>query len=546
VRVGSCQVRPELPFSRQCETEIDRPTVDRGTSPRTRHALLLILLLGLALRSLYFFAPFVDGHSFRQIDTAAIARNFYEGSFIPFDPQIDWGGAHGYVEAEFPAIPALATLLYHAAGLHEWLGRVVVIPFALGLIWAAYRLVRSLDGSASAGLAAAFLVAISPSAAFFGRVLMPDTPMLFLSTLALIGFVEFAKSGSGRSLALGGISLGAACLIKLPAIFVAPAIAVVVLQGRGWAVFRDRRAWLAVALPLLVALAWYLHARQVFHTTGLTFGVSGGASKMYPAWISPGPWTAVFNKWSTAELLSDPGFYDEMFRRFYYLHWTPVGFALGLLGTFLMERRARWVMLAWFASMTVFVLAMGEVHWGHEYYQLPFVVIAAVPFGAAAWPAFDSEWIARRIGPGALRQAVVWLVVAASGCAGFYQSGVLRNFYEPHGMADRTRVNGLHMNAATRDNTLAIVVDDYGITSPMLLYFAHLKGWSFDPTDLSPELVSHLRDMGARYFATTRYREIEQERPEVTRFLADFESVPIEGASADVQLFDLFRRRVSQ
>lgn len=520
--------------------------MERGDSPRTRQVLLLILLLGLALRLLYFFAPFVDGHSFRQVDTAAIARNFYESSFVPFDPQIDWGGPHGYVEAEFPAIPALATVLYHVAGLHEWLGRVVVIPFALGLIWAAYRLARSLGGSDAAGLAAAFFVAVSPSAAFFGRVLMPDTPMLFLSTVALIGFIEFARTNSGRWLAVGGISLGAACLIKLPAIFVAPAIAVAVLQGRGWAVFRDRRAWFAVGVPLIVALAWYIHARDVFQATGLTFGVSGGASKMYPAWISPGPWTAVFNKWSTAALLTDSGFYDEMLRRFYHLHWTPAGFVLAAVGSMLMERRARGVVLAWFASMTIFVLAMGEVHRGHEYYQLPFVVIAAIPFGAAAWPVFDTRWIAEHVGGGTLRRLGVWFVVAAAGCVGFYQSGVLRNFYEPHSMAARTRANGLSMDAATPDNSLAIVVDDYGITSPMLLYFAHLKGWSFDPTDLSPEVVSHLRDMGGRYFATTKYREITQERPAVAAYLADFEPVPIEGASADVQLIDLFRRRVTQ
>ena len=54
----------------------------------------------------------------------------------------------------------------------------------------------------------------------------------------------------------------------------------------------------------------------------------------------------------------------------------------------------------------------------------------------------------------------------------------------------------------TEDNDLAIVVDDYGIMSPILLYFAHLKGWSFEPTDLSPPVIDNLRRLGARYFVT--------------------------------------------
>ena len=43
-----------------------------------------------------------------------MARNFYEGSFFPFDPQVDWGGRTGYLEAEFPLVPALIAILYQA------------------------------------------------------------------------------------------------------------------------------------------------------------------------------------------------------------------------------------------------------------------------------------------------------------------------------------------------------------------------------------------------------------------------------------------------
>ena len=85
---------------------------------RDRLALVLILALGAALRLFHLDAPFLDTHAWRQLDTAAMARNFYEGSFFPFDPQVDWGGRQGYLEAEFPLVPAVIALVYRVAGFH--------------------------------------------------------------------------------------------------------------------------------------------------------------------------------------------------------------------------------------------------------------------------------------------------------------------------------------------------------------------------------------------------------------------------------------------
>ena len=80
--------------------------------------------LGVILRLIQLQAPILGIHSWRQADTAAMARHFaLEGTPI-WLPQIDWGGASaGYVECEFPLYPYLLGHLYKLAGLHEWLGR---------------------------------------------------------------------------------------------------------------------------------------------------------------------------------------------------------------------------------------------------------------------------------------------------------------------------------------------------------------------------------------------------------------------------------------
>ncbi len=65
--------------------------------------------------------------------------------------------------------------------------------------------------------------------------------------------------------------------------------------------------------------------------------------------------------------------------------------------------------------------------------------------------------------------------------------------------------------------------------SPILLYFAHLKGWSFDPGDMSPEVVDNLRRLGARYFITTQWSHLARARPDATAFLERYEVVTVPG-----------------
>ena len=118
---------------------------------RDRLALVLILALGAALRLFHVDAAFLDTHAWRQLDTAAMARNFYEDGFLPFDPQVDWGGRHGYLEAEFPLVPALIAAVYRVVGLHETAARLFIVLTGVALIWAVYRLSLALDGRLPAG-----------------------------------------------------------------------------------------------------------------------------------------------------------------------------------------------------------------------------------------------------------------------------------------------------------------------------------------------------------------------------------------------------------
>ena len=471
-----------------------------------------------------------------------MARNFFETSFVPFDPQVDWGGPRGYLEAEFPLIPALVAIAYHVGGPREILGRVIIIAFSLGLIWAVHRLARALDGRPAVGHAAAFLVAVSPAMVFFGRIVIPDTPMVFFMTLALAGFVEFARRDSRRWLWIAVASLTLACLVKLPAVFLGPAILTAVVHARGWRALRDPRVWIAGAVPLAVTAAWYWHAHLVFERSGLTMGILGVQAKTYPGFVSPGPWPAMYSKWSTTALLSDPEFYQRMVMRFYHFLLLPAGFVGAAIGAAVWRGWGRLTLGVWLLASLVFFFMAGEVQRVHEYYQLPFVVIGAIYFGAVAWPLFDRDqrraWFPSAIGRVAFSALVTMLALL-----NFYGSSVTRTFFNPRDQAVRMRDIGAAVQAVTDRNDLAIVVDDYGIQSPILLYFAHLKGWSFDPGDVSPEAIGALRGFGARYFLCTQWAEFSQARPDTAAVLRTFATVPLPGEPRNTALLDLRRPR---
>ena len=98
---------------------------------------------------------------------------------------------------------------------------------------------------------------------------------------------------------------------------------------------------------------------------------------------------------------------------------------------------------------------------------------------------------------------------------------------------------GVAIDRVTTDNDLAIVVDDYGIMSPILLYFTHLKGWSFDVGDLTPQVVDNLRRLGARYFVTTQWSHFKADAPGSGGVSRTLSTRRFPGVPGDTVMFEL-------
>lgn len=118
-------------------------------SPRVRNATLLLFLLivcGAAARLYRITQPMLGPYDWRYFDTAAMARNFYEGGMHFLYPQVDWrGNSPGYVDSESPLYTYSVAVLYHLFGVHEWVGRAfnAVIIYGLSAL-VLFHLVRRL------------------------------------------------------------------------------------------------------------------------------------------------------------------------------------------------------------------------------------------------------------------------------------------------------------------------------------------------------------------------------------------------------------------
>ena len=124
----------------------------------------------------------------------------------------------------------------------------------------------------------------------------------------------------------------------------------------------------------------------------------------------------------------------------------------------------------------------------------------------------------------------------------FKYSGVVENFFRPDRLDMIPIEAGRAIRGVVDPSALVVTVEyeEYGNNSPILLYWAHRRGWSFDRGSITPQVIDLLRkDFGARYFVTTIWPSVSAAHPDVVEYLHTRAQIPLPGAPRDTVLFDL-------
>lgn len=251
-----------------------------STRHRVVFALVLTALFATAIRAPGLLRR-LDQPQWRPIDTAAIARAFYEEGMNPLRPRIDWrGDGPGFTEMELPMQPFLMGLAYELTGPHVVIGRLLalgasLVAFALFVVIATRRL-----GMRGAMVASA-LFAVNPLAVELSTELQPEPFMLLGILGAVAAFDRYLAHGSRRYAVLASCALAFAILAKAPAAYLLLGFAFFVaidMRLRGGVVrergLMSRRALALLALACAPGVAWYTYAHQLWLRFGNSMGVS--------------------------------------------------------------------------------------------------------------------------------------------------------------------------------------------------------------------------------------------------------------------------------
>jgi len=454
---------------------------------------LLVLAL-LALRLPHLTGPLDDPHSWRQCDTIGYTQDFYRHGIDLLHPAVTWLGSHRTLVLEFPLTEAMAALLYHAAWPDPMWDRLLSLAFFGLATFHLHRIVRQIAGARPAWLAT-FAYLAMPLGQFYSRAAQPD----FAATAFAHALLDHGlRAVRGRSLphALAASLAGAlAALIKSPYVLpVAPPLALALLAAPG--AVPILLAAVAGAGPAIAFVLWRRHADAVNRTAPDWNFLPGYYKESNAAW------------WYFGTLAGrlDPASWIKVLRRLVFEVATPLGALLALVGLAgRAEDRgapgARAFALAWVAGTLVYLAVFFPLNVIHSYYQIPFLAPAALLVGLGV----DALW--RRLprlgglAPAPLVVALfVLLAIAAVPRLGYYR-------------IDWLRVEAGRLIAERVPPDDLVVASDHsaGYSDPRLLQRAEHSGWALAIPDLTPDRVTELARLGARWVAVVT----DPEHPEL-------------------------------
>ncbi len=455
--------------------------------------LILILVIAFALRLYKYDTPLADLHSWRQVDTAAVARNYARNGIHLLKPQYDdlselqtgHENPEGLRYVEFPVYNAIVgyigSILTNVP--IEVIGRIVTALFSLIIIAVIYALTYYEAGRLAAAFAA-LVYAIFPNFVFFSRVVLPETTAVAfaLLSLLLVYLAVHRKRSSGYVilLILSAISYALAILVKPTAGFYGLAIAYIVFRAYGLRTL-NKIEYYAFALIALVPFALWRYF--------ISF---------YPVGIPPSDWliTSVNTYEGLKVIFLRPAFFRWIF--YERINQIVLGGYLTFFFIFgILVKPQRYLIHFIFlcGMIYLFIFEGGNVQ--HEYYQTILLPGLALMVGLGTAYVLQNTKIF-------IHPVITWsLVFALYGLSLFFSFYRVQDYY--HTPDDLPPIaNVIKTITSPKDK---IVTDRLGDTT--LLYLADRKGAPAIYKDWAT-----LKSLGYSYIVTMNRELIDKTKAE--------------------------------
>ena len=478
-----------------------------GTAPRPSW---LPIALGSLLRLVQIWMPVLGVHSWRQADTAAMARHFSLAGTPIWLPQIDWGGASaGFVESEFPLYPFLVSRLYGLMGMHEWLGRGLSVLCSALTIWLVMRLGQRWFNP-EAGWWAGLAFAIAPLGVYFGRAFQAEALLLLCAAGAMDSLSLWRERRLPWALVLSWLCFTTAGLIKvIPLLWLGLPLLMVQLSsnpqsqapplqtfpGHMLRLLRRPGFWFYIGTSLMAIAGWYWHAHQLGQASGLSFGFWGSGADR-----------------SSLSLLLDLNGWINLLLRVSLRLLALVGVPFLLIGL-----RASWrssggqTAISGLVGVLLCTIATMRSSTIHEYYQLPLLLFSSplIGLGWQTWHQQRPRWQPRLL----LGLALVVSLTVLS----------LDYWTVEHRQRQAWMPLALTIR---RDLPIEARIVSVTSTDPTLLNLARRQGWLISSKQLTPERLQRWKNAGASHLAGSflwdkTYRPMPEQRQQLLREMVD-------------------------
>lgn len=342
---------------------------------KAKYWLLVIVILALVLRLYNLSTPLADWHSWRQADTASVAREYVKNGLDLLHPQyhdlsnIPSGKDNllGYRMVEFPLVNALVAESFKLFAIssvwpiHVWY-RFSSVIFSLGSLICLYFLVKQLFNLKIAIYSTLFF-AVIPYNIFYNRSIFPENALVFFSLLTLLLSVLIYRQSRWWLYILMGLSGAIALLLKPTAVFMLVPLfisAYYIIKRTPRALFYVIPVFLAILIPTLAWRRWITQFPEGIPASSWLLNSNG--IRFRPAWF----------RW----LL-----YERLIKLILGFTIFPL-FITGLIKLFFIKKGfTLYFILAWIVGMFTYlaVFATGNVH--HDYYQIMTIPLVCLLLG---------------------------------------------------------------------------------------------------------------------------------------------------------------------
>ena len=465
--------------------------------------LIIIILLGALVRLINLNQPLLEGASTRQVETAMIARNFYNHGFKLFYPQIDiFGNDPGYLMQEFYFIPFIAALFYKLlGGVNEWVLRLISVFFYVLATFMIYKL-ASYYFNKKTGIVSALCFTISPLSIYLGRAVHPEMAIAFFNIATIYSFTRWVERRSwfyGMSTAA---SFTMAVLLKIPNLYLAAPLLFIGLFSRDKGIFKGGQFWSLSAISFIIIVIFNFHQYAV--------------RAAYP-----NPAMANFNLATIPNYikfyLTGQEFYKKVYEDLVTYTLTPIGFVIFILGLSMrVESKKEWLFYIWLSAVGLFFLLM-PAQCMQGYYQMHILPIASIIIARTVCHFSEAESLKDMF----FRNKMFGFIFLS-----FLFLVVLRHSYTYYRIPENFKYvveTGRAVDQLTERDALVIASIE---NSPDLVYYSDRKGWPFtidletkrrldllqgeDVTGRTYDpiiYVEQLRTEGASYFASASMSE---------------------------------------